>query len=44
MLREDQFYPAFKQTKSYLKLLAELDLLKESSINSDTCNNDNVSI
>jgi len=34
MLKEEVFYPSFKNTKSYMKLLAELDLLRVPSINS----------
>jgi len=39
MLKEEIFYPSFKTTKSYMKLLAELDLLRMPSINSDTAVN-----
>ena len=32
MLKDETFYPAFKGTKAYMKLLAELDLLEASNL------------
>ena len=32
MLKDEGFYPAFKTTKAYMKLLAELDLLEATNI------------
>ncbi|XP_078454061.1 sorting nexin-13 [Lampetra fluviatilis] len=32
MLRDDRYYPGFKQSSFYVKALAELDMLKEPSI------------
>lgn len=35
MQREESLYPAFKRSQQYVKLLAELDLLREPSIQSE---------
>lgn len=31
MLRDERFYPSFKQSPLYVRMLAELDMLKEPS-------------
>lgn len=30
-MQEDQYFPTFKKSQNYIKLLAELDLLKEGN-------------
>lgn len=30
-MQDEQFFPAFKKSQNYIKLLAELDLLKEGN-------------
>ena len=32
MLQEDPYFPAFKRSQLYIKLLAELDLLKDKDV------------
>ena len=32
MLREERFYPSFRQHPLYVRMLAELDMLKEPSL------------
>ena len=31
-LQEDKYFPAFKRSQLYIKLLAELDLLKDKDV------------
>ncbi len=32
MLQEEKYFPSFKKSRLYIKLLAELDLLRENSL------------
>lgn len=41
---EDRFLPAFKRSVSYLKLLAELDLLKDPTSEDDSKSLDSISL
>ena len=40
MLQEDCFFPAFKRSQLYIKLLDELDLLKDGNKSDDSLNLD----
>ena len=40
MLQEEQFFPSFKRSQLYIKLLAELDLLRDQSKSDESLNND----
>ena len=41
---EDRFLPAFRRSSSYIKLLAELDLLKDSTSEEDSKSLDSISV
>ena len=32
MLQEEKYFPSFKKSRLYIKLLAELDLLRDNSL------------
>ncbi|GFR13638.1 sorting nexin-13 [Trichonephila clavata] len=38
IMQEDQYFPAFKKSQNYIKLLAELDLLKEGNTKAEDDN------
>ncbi|XP_042901094.1 sorting nexin-13 isoform X2 [Parasteatoda tepidariorum] len=38
IMQDEQYFPAFKNSQSYIKLLAELDLLKEGNIKTEEDN------
>ena len=44
MLQEERFYPAFKKSPLYIKCLAELDLLKDDSLDSRLGDDESIQI